>query len=86
MNCAQCDKATQVLDTRTFAEGKAVKRRRECLFCSHRFSTYEYSSENEVIMQVREIIKGRNEALRNYIKIAKETNMKIKSIFSETCK
>jgi len=32
----------RVVDTRTTREGRAVRRRRECLSCGARFTTYEY--------------------------------------------
>jgi transcriptional repressor NrdR len=32
----------KVVDSRTTKEGEAIRRRRECLKCSHRFTTYEY--------------------------------------------
>ena len=43
MRCPQCDDAeNRVVDTRTSRGGRAVRRRRECLGCSERFTTYEY--------------------------------------------
>ena len=43
MRCPQCDGAdNRVVDTRTSRAGRAVRRRRECLECSERFTTYEY--------------------------------------------
>jgi transcriptional repressor NrdR len=32
----------KVVDSRTTKEGEAIRRRRECLKCGHRFTTYEY--------------------------------------------
>ncbi len=43
MRCPQCDgKENRVVDTRTSRGGRAVRRRRECLACGERFTTYEY--------------------------------------------
>ena len=43
MKCPECDfMEDKVVDSRTTKEGKAIRRRRECLQCSHRFTTYEY--------------------------------------------
>jgi len=43
MRCPQCDGAdNRVVDTRTSRAGRAVRRRRECLECGERFTTYEY--------------------------------------------
>ncbi len=35
----------RVVDTRTSREGRAVRRRRECLECGSRFTTYEFVEE-----------------------------------------
>jgi transcriptional repressor NrdR len=35
----------RVVDSRTGREGRAVRRRRECLGCGRRFTTYEYIEE-----------------------------------------
>jgi transcriptional repressor NrdR len=42
MYCPFCQAhETKVIDSRLVAEGQQVRRRRECLSCSERFSTYE---------------------------------------------
>ncbi|MEI7426220.1 MAG: transcriptional regulator NrdR [Candidatus Moraniibacteriota bacterium] len=42
MNCPFCNNTeTKVVDSRETNEGKITRRRRECLKCSSRFSTYE---------------------------------------------
>ncbi|MCF6236685.1 MAG: transcriptional regulator NrdR [Gammaproteobacteria bacterium] len=42
MRCPFCFKAdTKVIDSRLTSEGDMVRRRRECLSCSERFTTYE---------------------------------------------
>jgi transcriptional repressor NrdR len=41
MNCPRCDASTRTLETRRTPEGDAVRRRRECPSCGHRFTTYE---------------------------------------------
>ena len=43
MKCPFCGHAeNKVIDSRISKDGKAVRRRRECLGCSKRFTTYEY--------------------------------------------
>ena len=43
MRCPACGHdEDRVLDTRVVREGSAIRRRRECLACQHRFTTYEY--------------------------------------------
>ncbi|GFN35981.1 transcriptional regulator NrdR [Tepidimicrobium xylanilyticum] len=42
MNCPFCNyQETKVVDSRPTDEGQAIRRRRECLKCSKRFTTYE---------------------------------------------
>lgn len=40
MNCPRCDSSTRTLETRRVPDG-AIRRRRECPGCGHRFTTYE---------------------------------------------
>jgi len=43
MKCPQCGYTEdRVVDSRTTKEGEAIRRRRECLRCGKRFTTYEY--------------------------------------------
>lgn len=42
MRCPYCKKTDdKVIDSRSSAEGAAIRRRRECLACGRRFTTYE---------------------------------------------
>jgi transcriptional repressor NrdR len=46
MKCPHCGyKEDKVVDSRSTAEESAVRRRRECLKCGKRFTTYEYVEE-----------------------------------------
>ena len=46
MKCPYCSyKEDKVVDSRATAEESAVRRRRECLKCGKRFTTYEYIEE-----------------------------------------
>jgi len=43
MRCPFCGhQEDKVVDSRTAQDGRAVRRRRECLACGRRFTTYEY--------------------------------------------
>ena len=43
MKCPHCGtEEDKVVDSRTTQDGRAVRRRRECLSCNERFTTYEY--------------------------------------------
>ncbi len=49
MRCPYCHESEdRVVDSRTSREGRAVRRRRECLSCNRRFTTYEYVEERAV--------------------------------------
>ena len=42
MRCTKCGhQEDKVIDSRTSKEGSTIRRRRECLACGHRFTTYE---------------------------------------------
>ena len=46
MRCPFCQHTEdRVVDSRSSREGRAVRRRRECLECGRRFTTYEYIEE-----------------------------------------
>lgn len=46
MRCPKCGhEDTKVLESRLSHEGRAVRRRRSCMECTHRFTTYEKEEE-----------------------------------------
>jgi len=51
MRCPYCGfKEDKVVDSRATGEESAVRRRRECLKCGKRFTTYEYVEENSLLV------------------------------------
>lgn len=51
MRCPYCgENRDKVVDSRTSKEGAATRRRRECLDCGHRFTTYEYVEQIEIFV------------------------------------
>jgi|UniRef100_A0A7C6A920 transcriptional repressor NrdR len=55
MKCPNCGKEDdRVLDTRVSQGGEAVRRRRECLACGYRFTTYEYIERTPVTVIKRD--------------------------------
>ena len=55
MKCPQCgNDDDKVLDSRSAREGAAIRRRRECLVCGHRFTTYEEVDRDEVTVIKRD--------------------------------
>ena len=60
MKCPQCNHMEdKVVDSRTTREGEAIRRRRECLKCGKRYTSYEYI-EKAPLMVVKK--DGRREA------------------------
>lgn len=46
MKCPYCSEIdSKVIDSRLSKDAEAIRRRRECLGCGHRFTTYEYVEE-----------------------------------------
>ena len=42
MKCSNCQNVdSKVIESRDVADGEAIRRRRQCLACGHRFTTYE---------------------------------------------
>ncbi|MBS4015867.1 MAG: transcriptional regulator NrdR [Candidatus Latescibacteria bacterium] len=51
MKCPFCNKEEdRVLDSRVIRDGLAVRRRRECLSCKKRFTTYEYVERSPLMI------------------------------------
>ncbi len=54
MQCPSCNHPEdRVVDSRTSRGGRATRRRRECLNCGHRFTTYEQIEEEPLLVQKR---------------------------------
>lgn len=55
MRCPYCHGLEdRVVDSRTSQEGRAVRRRRECLACGKRFTTYESVEERQLLVAKRD--------------------------------
>jgi transcriptional repressor NrdR len=55
MFCPRCKHDdTSVIDSRLSEEGRAVRRRRECPKCSHRFTTFERQEMSSLIVVKRD--------------------------------
>jgi transcriptional repressor NrdR len=53
MRCTKCGwQEDKVIDSRASKEGSTIRRRRECLACGHRFTTYE-QIEHEGLMVIK---------------------------------
>ena len=59
MECPDCGKTeNKVIDSRISKDGVAISRRRQCLICSSRFTTYESTQEQLVPFLTRKIGEG----------------------------
>jgi transcriptional repressor NrdR len=55
MRCPFCHQDNdRVVDSRTSQEGRAVRRRRECVNCARRFTTYEVVEERQLLVAKRD--------------------------------
>ena len=56
MHCPFCDadkESLKVIDSRTCENGRAIRRRRECVLCNKRFTTYERVEETVRLMVIK---------------------------------
>ena len=54
MRCPACSTDDdRVVDSRTAADGSAIRRRRECIACGHRFTTFERLEEAPLVVRKR---------------------------------
>ena len=55
MHCPRCKSPdTGVIDSRLTEEGRAVRRRRECTKCDHRFTTFERQELSNLVVVKRD--------------------------------
>ena len=55
MRCPNCShQEDRVVDSRGTREGAAIRRRRECVSCSHRFTTYEYVERAPMLVEKKD--------------------------------
>ena len=71
MRCPKCTFLDdKVLDSRAAREGAAIRRRRQCLACEHRFTTYE-----EIVKDELRVIK-RNGVREEFSRLKLESGIK----------
>ncbi len=61
----------RVVDSRVSREGRAVRRRRECLSCQRRFTTYEYVEERPLVVVKRDGATERYDRAKLFQSIAR---------------
>ena len=72
MNCPFCgDQESKVVDSRHSEDGNSIRRRRECLLCQRRFTTYEIVESLPIIVVKRDGTRqsfDRNKILNSMIR------------------
>lgn len=89
MKCGQCHQVdTKVIESRDVTEGEAIRRRRECCACGHRFTTYERVERPQLIVVknsgTRELF-NRNKLLAGLYSACEKTtvtNMQLEQVVS----
>ena len=54
MECPSCEQPTRVLESRRAEHGAALRRRRECTSCGHRFTTFERRARPPLTVRKRD--------------------------------
>lgn len=84
MFCLFCqNKDTEVIETRIADDGKSVRRRRQCLKCGKRFTTYERAEEFPILVIKRDGKRERfnREKLREgIVKACEKTDISLEKI------
>ena len=55
MRCPYCEThEDKVIESRMLANGESIRRRRECLHCGYRFTSYEHIEEKQLMVIKRD--------------------------------
>ncbi len=81
MHCPFCHyEESKVIDTRSTEEGSAIRRRRECISCKNRFTTYEKIEEIPLIVVKKDGTResfNRNKVLNGLIRACEKRPVSI---------
>ncbi|WP_026895204.1 transcriptional regulator NrdR [Clostridiisalibacter paucivorans] len=84
MKCPYCDYyETKVIDSRPTGEGQAIRRRRECIKCNKRFTTYEKIEEIPLVIEKKDGTRqsfNRNKILNGIIRACEKRPVPINKI------
>ena len=84
MYCPKCGYIdSKVVDSRQSEDRKTIRRRRECLKCKHRFTTYERYEETPLVVQKKDGTTeefDREKILKGLIRAAEKRPVSIKSM------
>ena len=86
MRCPFCsDENSKVLESRNGANGKSIRRRRECVACKNRFTTYETIEHSPVIVIKKDSRReefNREKLKKGLITATEKRNISIETIDS----
>lgn len=79
MKCNECQQAdTKVIESRDVSDGEAIRRRRQCLGCGNRFTTYERLERPQIVVVkndgVRELF-SRQKLLSGLLRASEKTTL-----------
>ena len=81
MRCAKCGNINdKVIDSRETKDGLSVRRRRECIDCGHRFTTYEHLEHGDMRGVKRDGIRepfNRDKLLNGFVKACEKRPVSI---------
>jgi transcriptional repressor NrdR len=87
MKCPYCGHPeSKVIDSRPFADGSSIRRRRECLECAKRFNTFEMVESVEIIVVKKDGSKelfDKTKLLSGLLKACQKRPVKAEDIVSE---
>lgn len=86
MRCPHCgNEESKVIDSRTFEDGDSIRRRRECLACGERFTTYERREETPLLVVKKDGSTepfDRNKVLRGLLTATVKRNVPVAELDS----
>lgn len=84
MRCIYCNSPdSKVLDSRPVEDGNGIRRRRECIVCKKRFTTYEKSEQAPIIVikkNGKRDLFDKDKLLRGILKSCQKTNVGFEAI------
>ncbi len=87
MRCPACGcQDSKVIDSRPIEDGNSIKRRRECLDCQKRFTTYEVIETSQVFVTKKDGTKelfDRNKLLTGLLKACQKRPVNAEEIVNE---
>jgi transcriptional repressor NrdR len=84
MRCIYCNSPdSKVLDSRPVEDGNGIRRRRECIVCKKRFTTYEKAEQAPIIVikkNGKRDLFDKDKLLRGILKSCQKTNVGFEAI------